>query len=218
MKSLLTILSCSVVLLIPFHNAKAEQIDWADYVNGYSANIQNYGGDLMTAETTGWLTGPPNADSTHDYVAGWRAATPDEYIVMGWNEGIPDSPGHDLLIHLYAGPKASADVFASTNGVAFTLLDTMGGGMGAGNFFDATFDFAGQFSGDVYYVKVVRTAVDSGTGMFFDAFGGISVPEPSGYAMVFVALAALLALPTRKRLVIRKYGITNRAIQPRSMV
>jgi len=54
-----------------------------------------------------------------------------------------------------------------------------------------SFDFDGAFSGEVYYVKVLRTASGSNTGMFFDSLAGISVPEPATLAMLALGAAAM---------------------------
>lgn len=173
-------------------------VNWADAVFEHSANIQNYGGVLMDESTQWWLTGPSDADvngngyawdpEDQDTVAGWRAAAPDEYITMYWDTGVPDLAGNDLVIHLYGGPQAAADVLASADGDAFELIGVIGGGT-PGYFRDEPFDFAGLFVEDVRYVKVIRTASGPQTGMFFDSFGG-NVPEPGSLAlMVFGALA-----------------------------
>jgi hypothetical protein len=175
-----------------------EGVNWADEVASYSANIQNYGGQLMGPTTEWWLTGPADCDvnengyawdpEDQDTVGGWRGGTPNEFITMYWETGIPDLVGDDLAIHLYIGPSASADVLASVDGSQFELIGATGGGT-AGYLREETFDLAGLFADDVRYVKVARTASGANTGMFFDAFAG-NVPEPS--SLLLLSAAALV--------------------------
>jgi len=175
--------------------------NWADGVFDYSSNIQNYGGTLMTEATEFWVTGPSDADvdgngyawdaGDLDYVAGWRSNAPGEYIILEWNTGIPDLVGDDLTIRLYSGPNASASVFASTDGTAFSLIGTLGGGT-PGYLRNESFDFAGLFAEDIHYVKVERVANGPQTGMFFDSFAGAVVPEPSTLALLGVGIFGLI--------------------------
>ena len=191
-----------IVFTLGAATASAEIIDgsnWADEAFDYSANIQNYGGVLMDETTEWWLTGPSDADlnengyawdpEDQDTVGGWRAAAPDEYITMYWETGIPDLSGDDLVIHLYGGPGAAADVLASANGSVFEPLGTIGGGT-SGYFRDEAFDFAGLFAEDVHYVKVLRTTNGPQTGLFFDSFAG-NVPEPAGLTLIVLAALAV---------------------------
>ena len=197
--------ACMLVLgaltLFGVGSATAEIIDainWADEAFDYSANVQNYGGVLMDETTEWWLTGPPDADvngngyawdpEDQDTVAGWRANYPGECIIVRWDIGIPDLPGNDVTLHLYGGPNAAADVFASVDGSAFELVGTIGAGT-PGYFRDEAFDFAALFAEDVHYLKVLRTASGPHTGMFFDALGG--VPESGSLALMGFAGLAL---------------------------
>jgi len=183
-------------------SATAEIIDgtnWADEASDYSTNIQNYGGVLMDETTEWWLTGPSDADANgngyawdaedQDTVGGWRAVAPDEYVTLYWETGVPDLLGDDLVIHLYGGPAAAADVFASVDGSVFELIGTIGGGT-PGYFRDEAFDLGGLFAEDVHYAKVLRTASGPQTGMFFDSFAG-NVPEPGSLALLMLGALAL---------------------------
>jgi hypothetical protein len=167
-----------VVLAGPAGAAVINGRNWADTVDAYSGNIQNYGGTPMDATTVWWVTGVSDADfgGDSDYVAGWRVNADDEYIIVKFDIGLADITGDDLVIHVYGGSSASASVLVSTNGTDFSEIGTIGAGT-PGDFRDEAFDFAGQFGGDVHYVKVLRTADGSKTGMFFDSFA--SVPEPA---------------------------------------
>ena len=189
--------------LLSVGSATTEVIDgtnWADEAADYSANIQNYGGILMDTTTEWWLTGPSDADvngngyawdaEDQDSIGGWRAVAPDEFITMYWETGVPDLPGDDLAIHLLSGPGASADVLASVDGVVFEPVGTIGGGT-VGYLREEAFDFAGLFTGDVHYAKVLRTANGPQTGMFFDSFAG-NVPEPGNLALMSLGALALL--------------------------
>ena len=207
MKSLLTLLSMAVTVLASAQVAGADLIDWADDVEEYSLKIQNYGGTLMTAATEFWVTGAPDADvdgngyawddGDSDYVAGWRANAPDEYLVVHFDTALADIAGDDLSIHLYGGPEAGATVSASTDGISYDEIGTLGGGE-VGYLRNERFDFNGLFSSGVRYVKVQRIENGSKTGMFFDAFGGTAVPEPAAVALLLTA-AGFLAVWWRIR-------------------
>jgi len=195
-------IACALLgsMAIPASAAVVNGTNWADSVGAYSGNIQNYGGTMMSSGTEFWLTGEPDADADEngyawdvgdpDYVGGWRASAPSEFIVMEWNLGIPDLVGDDLTIRRYGGPSASANVLASVDGTSFTPIGTIGGGT-PGYLTDATFDFAGLFADDVQYVRVERIGNGPQTGMFFDAFGGI-VPEPATLSLLGIGAVALL--------------------------
>jgi hypothetical protein len=195
----------AVILGVAIASAEIiEGANRADEAFDYSANIQNYGGELMGPTTEWWLTGPADCDvnengyawdpEDQDTVGGWRGGMPNEFITMYWETGVPDLVGDDLAIHLYSGPSASAEVFGSVDGSRFESIGTIGGGS-AGYLREEAFDFAGIFMDDVRYVKVARTASGSQTGMFFDAFAG-NVPEPSG----------LLLLPAAALVLHRRHG------------
>ncbi len=207
MKSLLTLLSIAVALTILPLVAEAEVVNgvnWADDVTAYASYIQNYDGALMDVETEFWVIGAPDADVNGngyawdwgtgdlDYVAGWRGGAADEYIIVYFDTGLVDVLGDDLTICLYSGPKADCTVLASTNGANYTWIGSIGGGT-PGYLSNETFDFDGQFTGDVHYVKVLRAEKGKDTGMFFDAFGGTAVPEPGTMTLLFAALGFVAA-------------------------
>ena len=96
---------------------------------------------------------------------------------MHWDTAIPDLSGDDLVIRLYGGPYAEASVLASVDGGTFTNIGMIGGGT-SGVFRQESFDFDGQFGGGISYVKVERVTNGAKTGMFFDAFGGVTALEP----------------------------------------
>ncbi|MCD4727830.1 MAG: hypothetical protein K8R46_09220, partial [Pirellulales bacterium] len=168
MKSLLTLLSIAVALTILPLIAEAEVINgvnWADDVDAYTTNIQNYGGIFMDATTEFWVVGAPDADTNGngyawddgepDYVAGWRSGAAGEYLIVHFDAGLVDVSGDDLTICLYSGPKADCTVLASTDGTDYTEIGSIGGGT-PGYLSNETFDFDGRFAKDVHYVKVLR--------------------------------------------------------------
>ncbi len=178
--------------------------NWADSVYEYTTNIQNSGlgvpAELMSADPSNqsWVTGVSDADvdgngyawdaGDNDYVAGWRANAPGEYVIVNFVIGLEDLAGDDLVIHVYGGPSASANVLASTDGNSYTQIGTIGSGT-SGQFRDETFDFAGLLGDDVHYVKVLRAANGAQTGIFFDSFA--SVPEPATMVLLICGGAGL---------------------------
>lgn len=207
MRTAICSLAFGVLVLLGVASTTAEVIDgtnWADEAVGYSTNIQNYGGELMGPATEWWLTGPSDADvngngyawdaEDQDTIGGWRAAAPGEYVTLYWEIGVSDLTGDDLVIHLYGGPGAAADVLASVDGDVFEQVGTIGSGT-AGYFRDETFDFGGRFADDVHYVKVLRTTSGPQTGMFFDSFAA-NTPEPTS---VMLLIVGALALTPRRR-------------------
>jgi len=203
MKMMNRVLAIGIVLCATAAMAAAsirQGVNWADEVVDYSSKIQNYGGVLMSDATKFWGTGAPDADANGngyawdigepDYVAGWRTTDAAQYIIVKWDVGIADLSGDDLTIRMYGGPSASATVLASNDGVDFTQIGTIGAGT-PGYLRDETFDFAGLFTDDVHYVKVLRVTSGPQTGMFFDSFGG-TVPEPTTMVLLIGGGAVLL--------------------------
>ena len=191
----------TVLFFTPFANAEMiGSLNWADTVEDYTANIQNFNWVLMDSSTEWWLTGGPDATSNppagivNDYVGGWRGDFAGEYIIMEWNTPLVDLSGDDLIIRLFSGGKTVtnnifANVLASDDGTNFVNIGTIGKGSSL-VFRNETFDFAGQFSGGVSHVKVERVATGSGTGIFFDAFG--SVPEPGSILFLLTGIGSLV--------------------------
>jgi len=184
-------------------------VNWADDVVDHSANIQNYGGTMMSESTEFWAVGAPDADADgngyafdsgdHDYVAGWRTTNADQYLIVYFKTALTDVLGDDLTIRLYGGGKASATVLASSDGEEFTQIGSIGGGT-EGRLRDEMFDFNGLLADEVHYVKVSRATIGPGTGMFFDAFGGMAIPEPGTFVLFsFAGLAGLLVCAKRTR-------------------
>jgi len=178
--------------------------NWADYVVSYTSNVQSYMGVYMSSSTESFVLGASDADQNGnmyawdagdlDNVAGWRS-TANEEIVVGFNTAITDVAGDDVVIRLFCGSKAKANVYVSADKTNWTLVGNIAGATGQvpgtpGKLYDASFDLSGIFSGDVYYVKVYGTVSGSGTGMFFDSFA--SVPEPATLVILGLGTAACL--------------------------
>ena len=191
--------------------AQAEVIggmNWADSVVAYSANIQNYGFQMMNSATEFWVLNEPDADTNDngytwddgepDYVAGWRGGTEGEYIIVHFDTALTDVDGNDLNIFCYGGSSASCTVSVSNDGITYTDIGTIGAGT-PGYLVNVGFDFDGLFADDPHYVKVLRVAKGSGTGMFFDAFGGAAVPEPGTMALLSIACVVGLFICARRR-------------------
>lgn len=218
MKPLWKTLSLAAGCLAYTQVTNADMIDrhkWADEVVNYSDRIQNFSGEMMRAATEWWALGRPDADVNgngyawddgvdRDYVAGWRADAPGEFIVVKFDAGLPDLEGTDLVIHMYCGPKANASVSASVDNTSYIRIGSIVGGQGPGTpgvFYDAEFDFRGLFASDVHYIKVQRVANTAKTGMFFDSFASTAVPEPTGLSLAVVGslLIAACWIASRQR-------------------
>jgi hypothetical protein len=184
--------------------------NWADEVFEYSSKVQNYGlhasPEMMSASTTWWLTGAPDADvdgngygwdaGDQDSVGGWRSFGLEHFIVK-FNQAIPDGAGDDLKLVTYGGLNGVSSVYASPteNEADFVKLGEIGAGT-VGYFVDVWFDFASLVD-DVHYVKVVRDVDGPQSGRFYDAIGGV-VPEPATLALLGVG-AGTLGFIRRKR-------------------
>lgn len=210
MKYVMVVLATLAISLTTIGAAHGELVDgvyWADEVSGWTGEVQNYGGEVMTEDTTWWLTGAPDADVDgngyawdpvdNDYVAGWRASG-DASISAYFEVPVFDVGGPDLVIHKYAGANASASVWASSDNVDYVQVGEMGGGT-PGYFTDVWIDLDGLV-GEVHYIRVVREASGTKTGTFIDALGApwsALSPEPvTGFAGTVVASGArLLSVP-----------------------
>jgi hypothetical protein len=154
---------------------------WADDVPAWTGAVQNYGGELMTEETTWWLTGSSDADvdgngyawdeGDNDYVAGWRSSGSASLTVY-FHLAIPDIDGPDLIIHEYGGSSALASVWASPGDVDYVQVGTWGGGT-PGWFEDVEIDFDGLLD-SARYIRVVREASGPQTGTFIDSFAMVA--------------------------------------------
>ncbi len=184
MPVVLAALAFSINAIAVAHGDLVEGVYWADEVTEWTGNMQNFGGQLMTDETTWWLTGAPDADVDqngyawdpvdNDYVGGWRSCggSGDESFTVRFEVPIWDVDGPDVVIHEYAAPGGSASIWASSDGADYVQVGDFGGGT-PGYFIDEWIDFDGLVA-DVHYIRVVREASGPQTGTFIDALGAPS--------------------------------------------
>ncbi|MCK4658642.1 MAG: PEP-CTERM sorting domain-containing protein [Phycisphaerae bacterium] len=171
-------------------NADYDDYLWADSVEGWNGNIKNFGDELMTWETSWWLTGLPDCDmdgngyafdpGDNDYVAGWKMPPANDSFTVKFDTLIQNSPGDDVLVVGYSGPTYESSVQASSDGINFTELGTIGIGQ-PGYLHDFWFDLGGLT--DAQYIRVERLSTASLSGGFVDAIG--AVPEPTS-AMLLI--------------------------------
>jgi hypothetical protein len=117
------------------------------------------------------------------------------FITAGFTPGLTDGPGDDIVIYdAFGGLPAGdefADVFVSTDGIAFTFLGDHGAGVNS-------FDLNGVFGGVVHYVKVVNTSVENSPDI--DAFqGNYPVPEPSTVILAVLGCLGFVVCGWRHR-------------------
>lgn len=163
-----------------------------------------YAGSATTQDVTffgsGILTGAP--DSGGAFLSNtFDPPTLAGSIIAGFAGGLVNGAGVDLVIYDCCGgggvplTNEFADVFVSTDGVAFTLVGAYGG---AGQI--NSYDFDGVFAGVVHFVKIVNTGTVNSPDI--DAFQGnfaASIPEPGTLALLGLALAGFAASRRRKQ-------------------
>ncbi|MGD8453358.1 MAG: PEP-CTERM sorting domain-containing protein [Phycisphaerae bacterium] len=182
-----TVLAIALVVnCVGAASAAYEDCVWADSVEGWTGSIMCFGGELMSSETTWWLTGAPDADQSdppngyawdaedNDYVAGWKMPPASDSFTVKFDTLVQDGAGDDVLVVGYFGPNYGSSVQASSDGTNFTEIGTIGGGQ-PGYLEDCWFDLGGL--ADVQYIRVERVSTSSLSGGFVDAIG--AVPEPS---------------------------------------
>ncbi|MBN1511768.1 MAG: PEP-CTERM sorting domain-containing protein [Phycisphaerae bacterium] len=184
--------------------ARGEYTDyvWADSVVGWNGGIKNFGGELMTSETSWWLTGLPDCDQNgngyawdaedNDYVAGWKMPFAGDQFTVALGAPIHDGAGDDVLVVGYRGPACLASVQASADGISFTELGTIGTGT-PGYLDDFWFDLGGLT--DVRYIRVERATGAANSACFVDAVG--AVPEPAT-GLLLLGLGTLSVLSRRR--------------------
>ncbi|MCK4343601.1 MAG: PEP-CTERM sorting domain-containing protein [Phycisphaerae bacterium] len=202
MRKLSTVLAIALLAsCVATANADYEDYIWADSVEGWVGNIKNFGNELMTWETSWWLTGLPDCDmdgngyafdpGDNDYIAGWKMPPANDSFTVKFDTLIQDLAGDDVLVVGFTGPAYESSVQASSDGVNFTELGTIGSGQ-PGYLHDFWFDLGGL--ADVQYVRVERVGTAPNSGGFVDAIG--AVPEPT--SALLLVLGGLLAVNRRR--------------------
>jgi len=172
--------------------------NWADSLEAWSGNIQNYNSTATGAVALAYVLGPPDCDvdgngyawdpADNDYVAGWKGEGDASFLVY-FETALLNVTGDDLAAKVYGGPNCKADVYGSVDGSGFEIVGSIVGAKGhipgkPGFFHDAgaagldryvTLDFG--ILDNLHYVRFDRVVSGQGSGMFFDAVG--SVPEPA---------------------------------------
>ncbi len=189
----------------PASLAHAAGLVWADDVVDYTQDVvQNYGlyaePEPMSAATTWWVTGAPDADRNGngyawdigvdtDTVGGWRGFGLGGFTVY-FDTAVKDVAGGDLTVVTYGGPMGESSVWASPTDAPgdFVQVGTLGAGT-SGTLDEVWFDFAGLVD-DVQYVRIQREVDGPKSGRFIDAVGGMT-PEPATLALVGAGLASL---------------------------
>lgn len=195
-------LAYSAIAAIAFSQvAQADTHDYyADYVADYSeGTLINHSGTAMTSATEFWILGESDYNSNPSNVAGWRGYDSNQFMTVGFNFGLADVMGDDLTITMYSGPNSQANVLASSDGIEFFNIGSLGSGSGH-VLREETFDFAGMFVDPVNYIRVERVAHGRRTGMFVDSFAGVAaVPEPATYALMLGGLGLVGFMAGRRK-------------------
>ncbi len=116
-----------------------------------------------------------------------------QFLEVGFSTPVMDGAGIDFRIYdiedFSPDPTEVADVFVSTNGLAFTLVGSITGGNAAGQV-----DIGGAFGGPINFVRIVQTstidAIDIDSIEAFHVFT-TAVPEPMTFSLMVIGLAGI---------------------------
>lgn len=161
-----------------------------------AATSQAYFADVLTDSQFTSSFGSGLVTGAQDSGGRWLGDTVDPpanpgYITVQFLTPAGDGVGADFVIYdVASSANETANVFASTDGLAFTLLQ---GITAVAN----TVDINGVFPGPVNYLKIVNTSTTNSIDIDAVQANYAFIPEPAAGGLALIALAGLRGLRRR---------------------